>query len=194
MKKAVRPCLETRLLWALDLPSSTLLPNHKDMIRNSMETVDATTIKEAFDMLKAGHWLKRATTPGTPPFETSTSLKDIREHWADDFKGDALKVWGRRLILAEENYAKTIDIAQSSGMGKSRLVSEMAKEVMTISFVLRKPGDRLPTWGQGDFRLPARRRSPKCAKHTYEGHEPAWWDFLRRSVLLNPPELGIKLM
>jgi len=112
MKKAVWPCLETRLLWALDLPSSTLLPNQKDTIRKSMGTFDATTIKEVFDLLKAGHWLKGVITLGSLSFETSTSLKDIREHWADDFKGDALKVWGRRLILTENFQRKNMSTTQ----------------------------------------------------------------------------------
>ena len=149
MKKAVWPCLQTRLLWALDLPSSTLSPNQKDTIRRSMETVDEPTIREVFNLLQAGDWLKGVTTLGSLSSETSYSLDDIREHWDDDFEGGALKVWAKRLILAEENfqrdnpehYAKAIDIVQSSGMGKSRLVSEMAKKVMTISFVLRNPGE-----------------------------------------------------
>jgi hypothetical protein len=123
-----------------------------------METVDAGTIKEVFDLLKAGQWLKGVLRLGpTPGLEAS--IEDIKKHWADDFRGGALSVWGSRLTQAEKifrlaekkvednkgkkipgHYAKTIDIVQSSGMGKSRLISEMAKEVMTISFVLRKPG------------------------------------------------------
>jgi hypothetical protein len=123
-----------------------------------MKTVNAEIISEVFDMLKAGQWLKGVIMLGSLRFETRASHKDIMEHWADAFQGDALTVWSNRLIRAEQifqraeegvrknpkkiigHYAKTIDIVQSSGMGKSRLVSEMAKKVMTISFVLRKPG------------------------------------------------------
>jgi hypothetical protein len=146
-------------LWALKLPSSTLSSSDKDTIRQAMKTVDARTISEVFDLLKAGQWLKGVILLGSlSGVENSGSLKDIMKHWADDFQGVALTVLGRRLIRAERiferaekavnknqkknigHYAKTIDIVQSSGMGKSRLVDEMAKNVMTISFVLRKPG------------------------------------------------------
>jgi hypothetical protein len=159
MMEAVWPSLKSRLLWALELPSSTLSPSDKDTIRQAMKTVDASTISEVFDLLKAGQWLKGVIQLGSlSEVETSDSLKDIMKHWADDFQGVALTVWGRRLIRGERiferaeravkkdpkkaigHYAKTIDIVQSSGMGKSRLVSEMAKKVMTITFVLRKPG------------------------------------------------------
>jgi len=79
VRKVLWPCLETRLLWVLDLPSLTLLPNKKDTIRQSMETFDATTIKEVFDLLKAGQWLKGVITLGSLSFEASKILKDIRE-------------------------------------------------------------------------------------------------------------------
>jgi hypothetical protein len=160
MKEVVWPSLKSRLLWALQLPSLTLLPNHKDTIRQAMKTVDAETIKEMFDLLKAGEWLKGVIELGsTEGVGNSGSLRDIMAHWADTFQGCTLELWRRRLMRMEKTfqqaqqkmddnqetnlgyYAKTIDIVQSSGMGKSRLVSEMAKEVMTISFVLRTAGE-----------------------------------------------------
>ena len=106
-----------------------------------------TTIRKVFDLLQAGHWLKSVITLGSLSCESNTSLDDVTEHWADEFKGDALQVWVERLVLAEEyfqrnipgHYANTIDIVQSSGMGKSRLASEMGKKVMTISLMLREP-------------------------------------------------------
>ena len=36
-------------------------------------------------------------------------------------------------------YAKTMPIIQSSGTGKSRLLDEISKEFLTISFILRRP-------------------------------------------------------
>jgi len=36
---------------------------------------------------------------------------------------------------------KIVNIVRSHGMGKSRLVSELAKRRMMVSFVLRKPGE-----------------------------------------------------
>ena len=38
-------------------------------------------------------------------------------------------------------YAKTMPIIQSSGTGKSRLLDEISKEFLTMSFVLRHPAE-----------------------------------------------------
>ena len=38
-------------------------------------------------------------------------------------------------------YARMISIIQSSGMGKSRLLDEMSKRFLTVSFALRGPDD-----------------------------------------------------
>jgi len=159
MQIVVWLCLTQVLLWALEHPSLRVLPNQKDTIRKRIETADLNTIGNLLDMLKAGEWRKGVKMLGSGSFATSASISDIMEHWADDFKGCALKVFGNRLILVEQifqraeqkvkdnmdknagHYAKTIDIVQSSGTGKSRLVSEMAKKVWTISFVLRLPGE-----------------------------------------------------
>jgi len=153
-------CLQKRIAWALEHPSSRLLPNHKDTIRLEMEKVDTNTIEKLLDMLKAGQWRKGVKMLGSRRFATGASITDMMERWADDFKGCALKVFSNRLILAEKvfqraeqqvkddkntnagHYAKTIDIVQSSGTGKSRLASEMAKKVMTITFVLHLPEEK----------------------------------------------------
>ena len=54
----------------------------------------------------------------------------------------------RGLLLVQEKefnattyYGKTIPIIQSSGTGKSRLLDEISKEFLTISFVLRHQGE-----------------------------------------------------
>lgn len=51
------------------------------------------------------------------------------------------------MLLAQQNefpvttyYSKTIPIIQSSGTGKSRLLDEISKELLTIPFVLRYRG------------------------------------------------------
>lgn len=41
----------------------------------------------------------------------------------------------------DDYYPKAFDIIQSSGTGKSRLVSELGKHVLSVCFVLRKPGE-----------------------------------------------------
>ena len=68
----------------------------------------------------------------------------LQRDWEDEYLGDSHHVL-RRFLQAEENtnflknrYAKVIPIIQTSGMGKSQLVSEISKEYLTISFVLRR--------------------------------------------------------
>ena len=41
----------------------------------------------------------------------------------------------------DDYYPKAFDIIQSSGTGKSWLVSELGKHVLSVCFVLRKPGE-----------------------------------------------------
>jgi hypothetical protein len=63
--------------------------------------------------------------------------------WKRPFLGSSVDVL-RKLLLDEEMafqedqyYAKVMPIIQSSGTGKSRLLDEMSKEFLTISFTLR---------------------------------------------------------
>lgn len=72
-------------------------------------------------------------------------LIGLYHSWNNEFFGKSLDVL-RDLLLAEERefksnfYAKMIPIIQSSGTGKSRLMDEIGKEFLSISFVLRHPG------------------------------------------------------
>ena len=159
MKEVVWPCLKQRLLWALEHPSSRLLPNQNDTVRMRMEAVDTDTIEKLLPMLKAGQWLEAVEMLGSISFQTTAITMNIMENWGGGYKGRAFEIFCQRLILAETifqeaeqkvkddkntnagHYAKTINIVQSSGTGKSRLVSEMARKVMTITFVLRLPGE-----------------------------------------------------
>lgn len=80
--------------------------------------------------------------------------------WGAEYHGNLVKVLKDRIqgyewtILKAEKgskcelYAKMIPVIQSSGMGKSRLINELSKEILSVSFVLRKneesgypPGD-----------------------------------------------------
>jgi len=60
--------------------------------------------------------------------------------------GDSVDVM-RDLLLAEERgfksdiYVKMIPVIQSSGTGKSRLMDEISKDFLSVSFVLRHPGE-----------------------------------------------------
>jgi len=164
VKKVLGLCVRDRILRALEIPCSPLTHDQRDTVRRVVGNMDEGAITEVFDMLKAGDWLEaiRSVLPLSPYDEDiyiRSSLRDIMKHWDDDFHGGALVALLNRLRLAEKNfgraentrtanngasqgqYAKTLDIVQSSGTGKSRLVSEMAKKLMSITFVLRKPGE-----------------------------------------------------
>ena len=101
-------------------------------------------------MLQAGEWYKVAD-------ELAPVSSEEGMLWADRFAGNALEALVSRLKSAEANfleneqsaknklfsrvqYVKSINVVQSTGMGKSRLVSQLGKKMMTISFVLRYPG------------------------------------------------------
>jgi hypothetical protein len=90
--------------------------------------------------------------------EKDDILAALSGHWKRPFQGGSVDVL-RGLLLGEEKafdkdrfYAKTIPIIQSSGTGKSRLVDELGKEFLTVSFVLRHPGDDV-TWPPGDHEI-----------------------------------------
>jgi len=71
-------------------------------------------------------------------------LSGLYGKWRAKFIGASVDIL-RNLVLNEEiefspnYYGKTMSIIQSSGTGKSRLLDEISKEFLTISFILRRP-------------------------------------------------------
>ncbi|KAF8536709.1 hypothetical protein BDD12DRAFT_275668 [Trichophaea hybrida] len=72
---------------------------------------------------------------------------DLVRCWNASFHGNALQnlkkkfQYEHQMFVDKTNispYAQTFDIIQSSGMGKSRVVEELAKEIFSIIFYLRK--------------------------------------------------------
>jgi hypothetical protein len=85
-------------------------------------------------------------------------LTALSGDWKRPFRGGSLDLL-RELLPDEEKafdeykfYAKSITILQSSGTGKSRLVDELGKEFLAISFVLRHHSDDT-TWPPGDHEI-----------------------------------------
>jgi hypothetical protein len=78
--------------------------------------------------------------------ETQNKLYD---HWHDTYGGSSLEGLRMTIQNCEEEwgseyarcYSKSINIFQSSGMGKSRLADELGKSNLEFSFVFRKPWD-----------------------------------------------------
>jgi len=78
--------------------------------------------------------------------------------WKRPFWGNSLNVL-KELLVDEENifqkdkfYAKSMTIIQSSGTGKSRLLDELSKELLTISFALRHQCKDVG-WPPGDHEI-----------------------------------------
>ena len=83
-------------------------------------------------------------------------LNELYASWNEPYYGDSVDALEKTLIRYEGNtesearqlYAKMLPIIQSSGMGKSRLVDELSRRLITTTFTLRQnessgypPGD-----------------------------------------------------
>ena len=70
-----------------------------------------------------------------------------KSYWTNEFKGAALKSFRsyvqeqERKWSPEKYYVKTIPVIQSSGMGKSRLLSEFGKTTPSVYYTLREDDD-----------------------------------------------------
>jgi hypothetical protein len=84
----------------------------------------------------------------------AATMSSLQRQWDKEFKGNAIMALEQKIEKAEKVFSKAkyygriMSIIQSSGMGKSRLVDELGKETLSISFTLREnaetgfpPGD-----------------------------------------------------
>jgi hypothetical protein len=84
-------------------------------------------------------------------------LESLYEHWRDNFYGGSLNAFLENVSRYQSEwstskyYSRTISIVQSSGTGKSRLVDEIGKEFVSISFALRLQGET--GYPPGDFEI-----------------------------------------
>jgi len=77
------------------------------------------------------------------------TLRSLRQQWQAEYQGTSLSAF-KQILSQNQNlwdsaqdkfYAKSVTIIQSSGVGKSRLISEYAKECFTIIYTLRNEGE-----------------------------------------------------
>jgi len=74
-------------------------------------------------------------------------LESLYDHWRDSYYGGSLNAFLKNIRRYQSEwpkknyYSKAVSIIQSSGTGKSRLVDEISKEFLTISFALRLEGE-----------------------------------------------------
>lgn len=104
------------------------------------------------DIWSAVYGVVTSTTPSPSKKSPSMTFEPIGrsidrlyDGWNAEFYGSAPDALKEQINLGESGatnlYAKTIPIIQSSGTGKSRLVDELSKEFLTISFVFRSNGE-----------------------------------------------------
>jgi hypothetical protein len=74
-------------------------------------------------------------------------LSDLFTCWTNEFKGASsmalcdFVVEQERVWSHDKHYAKIIPVIQSSGMGKSRLLSEFDKTTLSVYYTTRKPDE-----------------------------------------------------
>ena len=74
---------------------------------------------------------------------TYNDLEALYDHWRDTYYSGSLKAFLANICRYQSEwsrskyYCRTVSIVQSSGTGKSRLVDEISKEFLGISFALR---------------------------------------------------------
>jgi hypothetical protein len=94
-------------------------------------------------------FLKAVDETGGSAADTQETQNRLYDHWQDTYDGDSLE--GLRTTIENYErqwtdeyatcYSKSINIFQSSGMGKSRLADELGKTNLEFSFVFRNPSD-----------------------------------------------------
>ncbi|KAI9434407.1 hypothetical protein F5148DRAFT_998459 [Russula earlei] len=95
------------------------------------------------DLFKNEAFLKPEPTPDPDPFRAATERA-----WSGQFKGDLanvlLKTIADYLCRQWDSYARLTTIINSSGTGKSRIVDQLGKEVITVPMCLRKGYEGYP--------------------------------------------------
>ena len=107
-------------------------------------SLDDTVVANKMPLLTGGGCFLSTTLPTYELFWFDRSAEEVR--WAIPFAGKSKDRLYRKIkaIVANKEKAtgpnsRILPILQSSGMGKSRLVDEMAREVFTIPLCLREP-------------------------------------------------------
>ena len=77
------------------------------------------------------------------------TLRSLHQQWRAEYQGTSLSAFKEMLAVYQQQwdsnpsefYSKSVTMVQSSGWGKSRLISEYAKESFTIIYTLRIEGE-----------------------------------------------------
>jgi hypothetical protein len=141
--------IESRLSVALDKFSCPLTYDNFEQDDNIAATI-RTQSYELRQLLNAGEWyrgLKKVLPPSTrPPPIAYSHVAHLEKHWRDEYHGRSLQAFHQKIkesetLFSDADYSKSFDLTQSSGTGKSRMLSELGKSIMVYSFALRKDTD-----------------------------------------------------
>lgn len=109
-------------------------------------------LMKAVTCFRAGKWIEAFSLIKYPalPRATTPPTEIIVSHWESEYIGDSARTLQQMLVEYEKQwigdehtktYGKILAIFQSSGMGKSRTVSELGKKMFELVFVIRRPGE-----------------------------------------------------
>ena len=125
---------------------ATVLQDHSLLIPDKMLSDLAKLLLQGRFFKATQYYLSTLPTQArqTGPYNDLMALYD---HWGDSYYGDSVKAFLANIYRYESAwsrsgfYCKALSIIQSSGTGKSRLVDEISKEFLSLSFVLRLEGE-----------------------------------------------------
>jgi hypothetical protein len=124
---------------------------HVNLINaHTCEKMDKETCRKMFELLIKGRYYDIIThflpKRKSKQFDEEV-LSDLFTCWINEFKGASLMalcdflVEQERVWSHDKYYAKIIPVIQSSGMGKSRLLSEFGKTILSVYYTTRKPDE-----------------------------------------------------
>ena len=156
-----RPTVKAAAAWLRIKAALNKTPNpFAQALLTEAARSDAKVVEELelyLSMLEAGNWVG-AVLKLLSPICSSVAVtvspadrqKKLYDHWCGKYSGNSLQSleasiqryqteW--RVDYDNHYYSKSINIFQSSGMGKSRLADEMGKKNFQFPFVFRDPRD-----------------------------------------------------
>jgi hypothetical protein len=116
----------------------------------SCQSIDQETCLKLFNKLKDGRYYDviRHFVPKRREEEYDDAILDrLFKSWENEFKGASLMALCDYVMKLEKDwagtkhYAKIIPVIQSSGMGKSRLLSEFGKTTLSVYYTTRRPNE-----------------------------------------------------
>ena len=154
------PFVKAAVVWYRLKAAIIKMPNPFAQAMLTKAASSATKVEERFELyisiLGEGNWVGavlellmsiRGYTENED--EVAERQEKLYDHWCGDYCGTSLQALEASIQDYQTNwrsdyttnYPKSINIVQSSGMGKSRLADEMGKKNFQFAFIFRNSGD-----------------------------------------------------